>query len=117
MDLLLKTWQWIMKQIQKKMMRKLISSILFVTMILVTITGNAQDNKDQNLNSRQEAIVNIASLTAIGNLEKLKPALATALEAGLTVNEIKEVLMHLYAYAGFPRSLRGIQTFMGVLNE
>src|SRR5690554_3330041 len=39
------------------------------------------------------------------------------LDAGLTVNQIKETLMHVYAYAGFPRSLRGLQTFMAVLDE
>jgi alkylhydroperoxidase/carboxymuconolactone decarboxylase family protein YurZ len=33
------------------------------------------------------------------------------------VNEIKEVLVHLYAYCGFPRSIRGLQTFMEVLDE
>ena len=33
------------------------------------------------------------------------------------MNEIKEILAHLYAYAGFPRSLNGISTFMAVLHE
>ncbi len=33
------------------------------------------------------------------------------------MNEIKEVLVHLYAYCGFPRSIRGLQTFMEVLDE
>jgi 4-carboxymuconolactone decarboxylase len=32
-------------------------------------------------------------------------------------NEIKEILVHLYAYTGFPRSLNGIHTFMAVLDE
>ena len=39
------------------------------------------------------------------------------LEAGLTINEIKEVMVHLYAYCGFPRSLRGLRTFIKVLDE
>jgi 4-carboxymuconolactone decarboxylase len=39
------------------------------------------------------------------------------LDAGLTVSEIKEILVQMYAYAGFPRSLNGIDTFMGVLKE
>jgi len=47
----------------------------------------------------------------------LKTELNTGLEAGLTVNEVKEVLVHTYAYCGFPRSIRGLQTFMEVLNE
>ena len=50
-------------------------------------------------------------------MEKLKTALNEGLDAGLTVNEIKEILVQLYAYAGFPRSLNGIDTFMGVLEE
>ncbi len=43
--------------------------------------------------------------------------MTTGLDAGLTVNEIKEILVQLYAYAGFPRSLNGISTFMAVLEE
>jgi alkylhydroperoxidase/carboxymuconolactone decarboxylase family protein YurZ len=39
------------------------------------------------------------------------------LDAGLTINEIKEILVHLYAYCGFPRSIRGLQTFMEVIDE
>jgi 4-carboxymuconolactone decarboxylase len=98
-------------------MNKFKASILFVMVIIVTITASAQNNKDHNLDRRQESIVNIASLTAIGDLVKLKSALTTGLDAGLTVNEIKEVLIHLYAYCGFPRSIRGIQTFIAVLDE
>ena len=40
-----------------------------------------------------------------------------SLDSGLTINEIKEVLVHLYAYTGFPRSLQGINTFISVLND
>lgn len=35
----------------------------------------------------------------------------------MTVNEVNEVLIHAYAYCGFPRSLRAIQTFMQVVDE
>jgi alkylhydroperoxidase/carboxymuconolactone decarboxylase family protein YurZ len=75
---------------------------------------NAQDNM---LDKKQEKIVTISAFAARGELDKLKPELVSGLEAGLTVNEIKEVLVHLYAYSGFPRSLRGLQTFMSVLDE
>ena len=43
--------------------------------------------------------------------------LTQGLEAGLTVNEIKEILVQLYAYAGFPRSLNALGTFMTLLAE
>jgi 4-carboxymuconolactone decarboxylase len=39
------------------------------------------------------------------------------LDAGLTVNDIKEILVQLYVYTGFPRSLKGINTFIGVMEE
>jgi 4-carboxymuconolactone decarboxylase len=73
--------------------------------------------KNAELTPRQQSIVPIAAFTANGDLERLKPALIEGLETGLTVNEIKEVLVQLYAYCGFPRSLNGIYTFMAVLEE
>lgn len=70
-----------------------------------------------DLSSRQQSIVRMASLAAIGDLANLAPALNAGLDAGLTVNETREVLVHLYAYCGFPRSIRGLQTLMAVLEE
>ena len=72
---------------------------------------------DKNLSAKEKSIITIASLTAKGDLTQLKLAINKGLEAGLTVNEVKEVLVHTYAYCGFPRSIRGLQTFMEVLNE
>ena len=69
------------------------------------------------LTAREQAIVSVASYTGKGDLEHLKPALGGALEADMTINEINEVLIHAYAYCGFPRSLRAIQTFMQVVDE
>ena len=69
------------------------------------------------LTAREQAIVAVASYTGKGDLEHLKPAFAQALEVGMTINEINEVLVHAYAYCGFPRSLRAIQTFMQVVDE
>jgi alkylhydroperoxidase/carboxymuconolactone decarboxylase family protein YurZ len=70
-----------------------------------------------HLNAKQRAIIPVAAFTANGDLAKLKTALNEGLDAGLTVNEIKEILVQLYAYAGFPRSLNGIGTFMTVMDE
>jgi 4-carboxymuconolactone decarboxylase len=72
---------------------------------------------NEGLNAKQEHIITIAAFTAKGDLQKLKTALNEGLDAGLTVNEIKEILVQMYAYAGFPRSLNGITTFMGVMEE
>lgn len=69
------------------------------------------------LTSREQAIVAVASCTGKGDLEHLKATFVRALEAGMTINEVNEVLIHAYAYCGFPRSLRAIQTFMRVVDE
>jgi alkylhydroperoxidase/carboxymuconolactone decarboxylase family protein YurZ len=71
----------------------------------------------KGLNQQEKSIISIAAINAKGDLENLKSALKEGLEAGLTVNEIKEILVHTYAYCGFPRSIRGLQTFMEVVNE
>jgi 4-carboxymuconolactone decarboxylase len=69
------------------------------------------------LTEKHRAITLIAVFTAKGDLPKVQQALNTGLDAGLTVNECKEVLVHTYAYCGFPRSIRGLQTLMTTLDE
>lgn len=69
------------------------------------------------LSPRQQAIVAIGAYTGRGDLEHLDEALVAGLDAGMTVNEIKEILVQAYAYAGFPRSLRALQTFMTLLDK
>src|SRR5215217_6826998 len=100
-------------------MSKFIKSLQLLLLTLSIHTMNAQNNTTANepLNARQQSIVSIAALTAVGDLEHLKTALNTGLDAGLTINEIKEVLVQLYAYCGFPRSLNGINTFMSVVEK
>lgn len=65
------------------------------------------------LTTRQQAIITISALTAKGDLLRLRDALSTGLDARLTVDETKVVLV-FYAYCGFPRSLNGITTLMKV---
>lgn len=99
-----------------KIIAKILASMLVAALSMVTIS-KAQTVKNGGLNAKQENIVTIAAFTANGDLLKLKAALNKGLDAGLTINEIKEILVQMYAYAGFPRSLNGINTFMGVLEE
>lgn len=85
--------------------------------VIATTSTNAQTNAASDLGSKEQALIRIAALTGKGDLAKLKVELNAGLDAGLTVNQIKEAIMHVYAYAGFPRSLRGLQTFMAILDE
>lgn len=96
---------------------KQINTILIILITAISITNLKAQDMENSLNPAQQKIVTIAAYTAIGELDKLKTELNEGLDAGLTVNQIKEVLVQMYAYAGFPRSLQGINTFMSVLND
>lgn len=82
----------------------------------VLCPGAAWSQPADTLSIRQQDIVLIASATARGDLDRLKISLADGLDDGMTINEIKKVLIHAYAYCGFPRSLRALQIFMEVLD-
>ena len=69
------------------------------------------------LTPRQQAIVAIASYAALGDASGLTKALEQGLTAGMTVNEIKELLIQVYAYCGFPRSLTALGVFKNLLSE
>lgn len=93
-------------------------AIMLALMCSIAAISEAQNiDKNPVLSAKQQAVVPIAAFTANGDLERLKIALNEGLDAGLTVNEIKEILVQLYAYTGFPRSLNGLNTFMGVMEE
>jgi len=79
--------------------------------------GQAGSEQKQTLTEKHKAIVLIAAFTTKGDFPKLKQSLHGGLDAGLTINECKEVLVHLYAYCGFPRSIQGLNTLMAVLDE
>ncbi|WP_294666073.1 carboxymuconolactone decarboxylase family protein [uncultured Fusobacterium sp.] len=88
-------------------------------MLLISVFGftSAFGAEEKTLNIKEQEVVRISVFTASGDLENLKISLNDGLDAGLTVNEIKEILVHTYAYCGFPRSLNGIGVFMNVLSE
>lgn len=62
----------------------------------------------QTLSARQQAIPLIAAAMAMSDMPRLNAALTRGLDAGLTISEAREILVQLYAYAGFPRSLNAL---------
>ncbi|MDD2841325.1 MAG: carboxymuconolactone decarboxylase family protein [Tolumonas sp.] len=68
-----------------------------------------------SISNKQQSIAMIAALAAQGDLDNLEKSLNNGLDAKLTINEIKEIFIQLYAYVGFPRSINAINTFIGVL--
>ncbi|MFJ9532752.1 cupin domain-containing carboxymuconolactone decarboxylase family protein [Herbaspirillum sp. NPDC101396] len=67
------------------------------------------------LSPRQRAIPLIAAFVASSDMPRLNSALNQGLDAGLTVSEAKEILLQLYAYAGFPRSLNALDELLAVV--
>lgn len=97
--------------------RKIVNTLILLTVCFCSKTDAwAQDNMD-TLSQKQLSMITISAETASGNLKLLKGSLNRGLNNGLTINEIKEALVHCYAYSGFPRSIRGLQTFMTVLDK
>lgn len=100
-----------------------IKAIFVLTLCCISLMGIATMAKAQmtggesSLNAKQQSIIPIAAFTAKGDTENLKVALAEGLQNGMTVNEIKEVLVQMYAYTGFPRSLTGLNTLITLLDE
>lgn len=93
------------------------TTILTALIISTAFVPGLAMGSEKALTLKQQSIIPIAAFTADGNLDRLAPALAQGLDNGLSINEIKEVMVHLYAYAGFPRSLNALSTFMKVLDE
>ena len=93
-------------------MKKLVLN--FICMILCMGGAYAQ-NSENMLDLKERQIAAISGSAAKGDKEGLAMALTAGLDAGLTVNEIKEILVQVYAYCGFPRSLNALNELMVVL--
>ena len=99
------------------MRTKLIAALAVVLLAAGCNRQPAQTDKDMHqlsFNEQQAAwMTAIAANEAKGDLLALEPAIRGGLDAGLTVNQVKEALSQLYAYTGFPRSLNAL----GVLKK
>ncbi|RQW61359.1 carboxymuconolactone decarboxylase family protein [Vibrio viridaestus] len=72
----------------------------------------------QGLDLKSREIATVAALTAMGNCQpQLKVHLHAALNVGCTEEELKEVILQMSVYAGFPAALNGMFAFKDVLNE
>ena len=80
-----------------------------------TMTNTPQVS--DTLSARQQAIPLIASFMAASDMPKLNAALNQGLDAGLTISEAREILVQLYAYAGFPKSLNALGELLKVVDS
>ena len=98
-------------------MKKKYLTLLTALLLTAGIGTGAQAAELKTLTPQQADTVTISAFMAKGDLPNLKKALAAALDNGMTVNEAKEVLVHLYAYTGFPRSLNALGTLDKLVQE
>lgn len=77
----------------------------------MTSTQPASDT----LSAKQQAIPLMAAFMAASDMPKLNAALNQGLDAGMTISEAKEVLVQLYAYVGFPKSLNALGELLKVV--
>lgn len=57
---------------------------------------------------RDRSLITVAALVTTGSTEQLRSHLALARQNGLSESELKEVLIHLAFYAGWPRAMSAI---------
>ena len=78
--------------------------------------GDIYSRDGLDLKSKEIAVV--AALTALGNAEpQLKVHMNGALNVGCSINEIKEVILQMSAYSGFPTCINAMNALKNILNE
>ncbi len=71
-----------------------------------------------NLDKKSRQIATIAALATLGNaVSQLKFHINAGLNIGLTENEIKEVMLLMTVYSGFPAAINGMNALKDVVNE
>ncbi|MFH5923113.1 carboxymuconolactone decarboxylase family protein [Roseomonas xinghualingensis] len=69
----------------------------------------------EGLDRRTRSLLNLAMLTALGKPPEIKLHVKGALNNGVTVEEIKEVLLHATVYCGIPAGLDAFKAAHEVL--
>lgn len=69
------------------------------------------------LSPRDRSLVTVAMLTALVREPELRTHIRGALSNGVTPDEIREVMIHSYLYAGLPAAFAGAKTADAVFTE
>lgn len=100
------------------MIFRTILAVLCVTVLTAGFAAKSWAAETRGaLSAKERAIAEVSAFASKGDQQGLRAALARGLDAGVTVNEFKEILVQAYAYCGFPRSLNALNTFMALENE
>ncbi|RKR29899.1 carboxymuconolactone decarboxylase family protein [Arthrobacter oryzae] len=69
------------------------------------------------LSKRDRSLITVTSLITSSSFEQLPNHLRLAKQNGLTEDELKEAIIHLAFYAGWPRAMSAIQVAKKVFAE
>jgi 4-carboxymuconolactone decarboxylase len=69
------------------------------------------------LDNKSKEIVAVSSLIAQREVPEMKVHFNGALNTGSTINEVKEIILQMSVYVGFPKSICAMNTFREVLEE
>jgi len=70
-----------------------------------------------DLTSRERSLVTIALLAALGHQEELALHIRATRNTGATIEDIKEALLHVAAYAGVPTANSAMKTAKDTLTK
>lgn len=73
--------------------------------------------KENNLAYREQMLASLAGLEAKGDMPRLSLFINQSLDREMTVAELKEAFVQLYAYTGFPRSLNALTALQSVIDK
>jgi 4-carboxymuconolactone decarboxylase len=71
----------------------------------------------EGLALRDREIATTAMLTALGREPQLRVHFVAALNVGLTVDELEEIIIHTVTFAGFPTAINAMNLLHAVLSE
>lgn len=69
------------------------------------------------MDNKMQEVAAASSLIALGLMPQLKVHLSASLHVGNTVNEMKEVILQLSTYAGYPKAINAMNALGEVLTE
>ena len=110
-----------LKEIDGEAGEKVINSLKDIssdlgTYIIEYAFGDIYSRDGLDLKSKEIAVV--AALTAMGNAEpQLKVHINGALNTGSSINEVKEVILQMSVYSGFPSCINAMNALKEVLTE
>jgi 4-carboxymuconolactone decarboxylase len=71
----------------------------------------------EGLSKRDRSLITVAALTALGKMDQLQFHLGYARQNGVTDDELKEALLHLAFYAGWPNGMGATTVLKNIVEK